>query len=78
MVVEVFIPQGQAIDPLGYEFLDRVLDQSGVAMVGKTGGELPDDPRSLLDLAEQQAAGIRTDRSAVERRHDFPPPQGLK
>ena len=60
MVVEVLVAQGQAVDPLGDEVLQRVLDQVGVTMIGEAVGELADDPGELLDLPEQ--AGPRRRR----------------
>ena len=71
MVVEVLVAQGQGVDPLGEEVLQRVLDQLGVAMVGEAGGELADDAGELLDLAEQQGAAVGGDVAAVEVGEDL-------
>ena len=71
MVVEVLVAQGQAVDPLGEQFLDGVLDEVGVAVVGEAGGELADDPGESLGLAEQQGAAVGGDVAAVEVGEDF-------
>jgi hypothetical protein len=78
VVVQILVPQRQAVDPLSDKVLDRVFDQVWVAVVDETGGELPDNPGPLLDLPQEQATGVRTDRPPVERSHHFPPSQGLK
>ena len=71
MVVEVLVAQGQAVDALGDEMLDGVLDEVGVAMVGEAGGELADDAGELLGLAEQQGAAVGGDVAAVEVGEDL-------
>src|SRR5512144_2151668 len=58
MVVEVLVAQGQAVDPLGDEIGEGVLDEVGLAVVGEAGGELTDDGGELLGLAEQQGAAV--------------------
>ena len=60
VVVEVLVPAGQRQHPLAHELLDRVLDQRRIAMIREAGGELPQQPAALGDLAQQeQAAGVR-------------------
>ncbi len=71
VVVEVFIAQGQAVDPLGEQFFDGVLDEVGVAMIGEAAGELAEDAGDLLDLAEQQCPAVGGDVAAVEIGEDF-------
>ena len=71
VVVEVLVAQGQGVDPLGEEFLDGVLDEVGVAVVGEAGGELADDAGESLGLAEQQGAAVGGDVAAVEVGEDL-------
>ena len=71
VVVEVLVAQGQAVDPLGEEVLDGVLDEVGVAVVGEAGGELADDAGEGLGLAEQQGAAVGGDGAAVEVGEDL-------
>ena len=42
VVVEVFVAQGQGEHPLGDQFVDRVLDQLGIAVIVEAGGESPE------------------------------------
>ena len=53
MAVEVLVAQGQTVDPLGHQCADRVLDGVGVAVVGKTGRQLPQGPGQAFGLAQQ-------------------------
>ena len=53
VVVEVFVAQRQAVDALGEEFLQRVFNEVGIAMIGETACELADDAGEFLGLAEQ-------------------------
>ena len=55
-----------------------MFDQFFIAMIGETPGQSADDARMLLDLPQQQSAGIRGDRPTIETSHHFPPPEGLK
>src|SRR5512135_1348254 len=52
VIIEVLVAQCQAVDPLGDQIPDGVLDEVGVAMVGEAGGELVKDGGELLGLAE--------------------------
>ena len=78
VVVEVFVAQGQGEDPLGDQFVDGVLDQLGIAVVGEAGGESPENAGLGLHLPQQQAAGVRSDGPAVESGGDRPAAQGLE
>jgi hypothetical protein len=40
-------------------------------MIGEAVGELADDSELLIDVAEQESAGIRGDHAAVEIGDDF-------
>ena len=59
MIVQIFIAQRQGEDALGDQFLDRVLDQIRVTMVGETGRELPDDAGDAFRLTQEQTARVR-------------------
>ena len=78
MVVEVFVAQGQAVDPLGHQFLDRVLDRLGVAVVGKTGGELAERAGEPFGFAQQQAAAVGADGAAIKAADHGALTEGLK
>jgi len=66
VVVEVFVAQGQGVDPLGHEVRQRVLDEVGLAVVGEAGGELADNGGEVLGRSEQQRAAVGGEVAAVE------------
>src|SRR5262245_16591124 len=70
VVVEVFVAQAQAEDTLPQEFRERVFDPLGVAVIAEAARELLDEAELVLDFAQQQAARIGRDQSAVETRDD--------
>ena len=78
VVVEVFVAQGQGEDPLGQQFGDGVFDQLGIAVVGETGGESPENAGLGFHLPQQQAAGVRSDGPAVESSGDRPAAKPLE
>ena len=55
VVVEVLITQRQAVNPLGDQFLDRMLDEQWVAVITKAGGQLAAEAQALVDLAQSSA-----------------------
>src|SRR5262245_9537954 len=78
VVVEVLVAQAEGENALLEEFGERVLHQVGVAVIGKAGGELVEEVELGLHLAQQEAAGIGGDRSAVEVGDDVTPPKVLE
>ncbi len=78
MVIEVAVAQAQGQDALFEEFGEGVLNQLGIAVIGKAGGELVDEVKLGFDFAEEQSAGIGGDGSAVEVGDDVPPAEGLE
>lgn len=71
VIVEVFVAQTQAEDPLLEQFGQRVLDAIGIVLVGETGGKAFDEAELDLGLAEHQRAGLGGEASALELREDF-------
>src|SRR5262249_48677588 len=65
-------------DTLLEEVRERVLDQFGIAVIGKAGGELVDEVKLGFDFAEEQSAGIGGDGSAIEVGDDVPTSEGLE
>jgi hypothetical protein len=78
VVVEVFVAQAQREDALLEEVGKRVLDEVGVAVIGKAGGEPVDEVELGFDFAEQQSAGIGGDGAAIEAGDDLPAAEGLE
>ena len=58
VVIEILPPQGQAIQALGQELGERILDEAGVARVVKTRGQRAGNAQPVIDLAEQQHAAV--------------------
>ncbi len=52
MVVEILVSQCQAVDTLGDQVIEVVLDQLGIAVVGKAGRELLNDAGENFGLAK--------------------------
>jgi hypothetical protein len=63
---------------LTYEFLDAVLHQPRVSIVGEARGQPTKNPTPPLHLGQQQRAAIRTDPAAIESGLDLPPTYTLK
>ncbi len=78
VIVEVFVAQGQAEDPLGQQVVDRVLDQIRIAVVVEAGGQSSEDAGLGLDLPQEEAAGVRSDGPAVKSRGDATASQPLE
>jgi len=72
MIIEIFITEGQAVDPLCYQLLNGVLNEIRIPVVPEAGCKLAHDPDTLLDLAQQQAATLGGDGSAVELGPNLP------
>ena len=66
VVVEVLITQRQAVNPLGDQFLDRMLDEQWVAVITKAGGHLAAEAQALVDLAQEQRAAVTVKIAAAE------------
>ena len=69
VVVEVLVAERQAEHPLPHHGLDAVLDMLGRTLIPEAGGKARHDIDRPIGRAEQQAAGIGGDQTAVERRH---------
>ena len=48
-----------------------MLDEVGIAVIGEAAGELSNEVEAGFDLAEEQAAGVGGDGSAIETGDDF-------
>ena len=69
VVVEVFIAQGDGDNALGDEGAQAVPNPVGVAVIGEAVRHLVNERQALIDLAQQQGAGIGSDGTAVESGH---------
>jgi len=66
VVVEVFAAQGQGEHALGLEFIDRVFDRFGIAVVAEASSELPQNAGLRFHLPQEQPAGVRSDGPPIE------------
>jgi hypothetical protein len=78
MVAEILVPQAKGKDSLLEQFLDREVDRFWIAEILETAGKVANDARPRFHLAEQQAAGIRSERAAVESSRDPAAGEGLE
>src|SRR6266446_6107017 len=78
MVVEIFISQTQAIDPLRHQVFHWVLDGFRVPIIREASGELLENSCPLLHFPQHQAAAIRRDIAAVKMSHHFSTAQCVK
>ena len=69
VVVEVFVAQSDGDNALGDEGAQAVLDAVGVAVIGEAVRHLVNERQALIDLAQQQGAGIGSDGTAVKISH---------
>ena len=66
MIVEIFVTQRESEDTLLDEFFEGVLDQFRVAVVVETAGEAGQQAGPRLHLAQQQTAGVGSNRASIE------------
>ena len=78
MVIEVLVSQRDPRDPLRHQGIERVLHETGIAVVRKAGRHLAEETHGPLELPEQQRSGVRRHRSAVEPGGHLPPLAPLK
>jgi hypothetical protein len=69
VVVQVLVAERDADDPLHHQGLDGVLRQFRIALVAEAGGKAAGQADHPVAGAQQQSAGIRGDRAAVECSH---------
>jgi hypothetical protein len=72
MIVEVFISGGKAQDALGDEFGQRMLDETLIAHVLKTGSKTAGEPQGRVELAQQKQTAVGAEMAAGEIRDDLP------
>ena len=78
VIVEILIAQRQAKHPLTDQRADLVFDQVGIPMILEAAGKPIDQPDHSIRRAQQQAAGVRRDHPAIERRFDTATFNGCK
>ena len=78
VVDQVLVAQRDAEHPLATSVATSCSISPGIAPIREAGGEPLDQPDRPVGRAQQQRAGIRGDRPAVERRHHRRPSTGAK
>ena len=66
MIIEVFIPQGQAENTLPQQLFEAMLDAARIASIHEAIGETAKDAKLLIELLKHQHTGIAAQMSAVE------------
>jgi len=64
VIVEIFVAERQAIDPLRQQLRQRVIDKPLVAVVGKAGGQRAGQTEAGADPAQEGQAAIGGERAA--------------
>ncbi len=70
MIVEVFIAEGQSVDPLPQQVQKRVLDEILLAMIGKAAPKPFQVPIRTVHSAQQHAASVAGDVATLEIHRD--------
>ena len=78
VVDQVFVAQGDPVNPLTHQRRDLMLDQVGIAPIHEAFPEPIDQPQRPRRHAQQQAARVRCHPTAVERRFDTAPVHRFK
>ena len=78
VIVEVLVTQRQTKKPLRHQGTHIVLDQPGVAIIAKTGGDPIHQPQAHIYFPQQQSAAVGGNPSAVKTTDDFAPREGVK
>ena len=78
MIVQIFVTQGQAVETLLDQLLDRMIGETPVARVVEAGGERARQTQCLVDLAQQQRAPVARKRAARKVGDHFAWTQVLK
>ena len=66
MIIEIFVPQRQRVDPLRDQLPNPVFDALGMAPVLEAGGQARQQVDAPVDLAQQQCAAVGADHPAVK------------
>jgi hypothetical protein len=66
VIVEIFITEGQAVDPLRHQLFHGVFNEIRIPVVPEAGRKLAHDADALLYFSQQQPAPFGGDRPAVE------------
>lgn len=66
VIVEIFVAEGEAVDALGEQLLDGVLDVARVAVIVEAGGEAGQEVEFGSGLAEEEGSAVGGGGGAAE------------
>ena len=66
VVVEILVALGKAEDALIQELFLRVRNEGRVPIVWQDSAEIPDEPETLFELAQEQQTAVAGDVAALE------------
>ncbi len=78
MVVDIFVSQRLAVNPLSQQLIHEMFDKDGVALVPKAAGQPARHSKAEIGLTQQQHATIGGERAARKIDDDFSGTQVLK
>ena len=78
MVVEIFIPERDPVDPLRHQFMHAVFDARPIAVIDQTPRHSRRQSDALVGFAQQYATGIGTDAPTIKSPRNQSPSQGVK
>ncbi len=78
VVVEIFIAQRQAVDPLRQQCRQRMLDEALIAAVAEARGEAARQTPAGIDLAQPRSPAVAGERAAGKIHHHFAGPEVRK
>jgi len=78
MNVEALVAEHQPENTLPDQRLNKMLDVALVTPIHEALRKSPYQPKTAVHLSQQQRAGVRRDRSAIELRHNNSPTNGFK
>ncbi|CAM2907519.1 hypothetical protein KOXY103107_07745 [Komagataeibacter xylinus] len=78
VIIEIFIAQCQAHDPLTDKVFNPVFHKAGMPLIAKTGSKAAAEPQNVISLLHQNDAPIRTHATPVKTGHNTPSTGGWK
>ena len=78
MVVEIFVSERDGMEALRHQLMHAMFDARRIAVIDQTPRYPRGQPGALVDLAEQEAAGVGVDASTIESPGHQTTSQGVK
>ncbi|KON62752.1 hypothetical protein KOEU_37630 [Komagataeibacter europaeus] len=78
VIIEIFIAQCQAHDPLTDKVFNPVFHKGRMPLIVKTGSKTATEPQTIIDLLYQDDTAIRTHATPVKTGYNTPSIGGWK